>query len=859
MPSFVEVLFSLPSETLKRIIETRQIKFRGKVQDKRELAELLAEALELHRSVQDVVMRCNYRQLRLLQICTSEDTRHAFTWQTLLERAGGFDAEEDLARVMGELESIGVAFRHGIYIYVPEAVRHNTPPSLADRYSAMRLLNTYDAPTLRRICSKLGLEGEFSTKTANVGQIMKALEGSLQHLRFNPPLTQPELDVLQYMVRNGGAATPLEVAADVLGGRSDDFFRYEWQNRWKTGNERNAVDGLLSRGILYVTASGYGYNFYLVIPADLLRMLTGDSMKKLWKGTSPAPVRATEPAASSYIHENLIKDAIRLLAYFGTQEAVQTNTGHIHKTALKNALKHLSVPDEQYVTFLYCLLREADLVEPMGEKGLYTLTDTGWDWLCQPAHKQMQFLYAVWKGSVLWGEMYEEPMQKRQDYRYKWHASFLRNALLNILAASDATEEFVTLESVTAALGFQCPLALSDNHGMGLVNTFSAFVVPALTESLVWLGMVELGIARRAALNTAITGAEYANLHTADVVGVRLTTLGKQMLNGSDSPAETPPAEEQFILQANSEIFVSPYLRSDILYRVLIFTDSAAGGSVSLTKDSLRRAMDRGHALEDITQFLKTHSRIGIPQNVEYLIQEVGARHGHIHVGMAQMYLKVDSPLLLKELLARKDLKNLFVRQITDTVALISGKDIEKVLKDLRKAGYLPVSDEPSQVQMHDHDVYIVDFDSSEDGTPIALSKPVESLHLPTDPITGMPSGLLGGPLQGIEAVNWERVQKQDSENFAPKNRTILTDVAKPQGAHDNPNLIRVILANAAAGHTVVELAVRIPGEEPRRIYFEVHMVAGNTTTGYESDGGAEQLTIHVDQILWARITGRKF
>ena len=60
--------------------------------------------------------------------------------------------------------------------------------------------------------------------------------------------------------------------------------------------------------------------------------------------------------------------------------------------------------------------------------------------------------------------------------------------------------------------------------------------------------------------------------------------------------------------------------------------------------------------------FLQAHARTGIPQNVEYLINDVGGKHGHIHLGKAQMYMQVDTPLLLKELQARKEIKPFFVR-----------------------------------------------------------------------------------------------------------------------------------------------------------------------------------------------------
>src|SRR5207302_4023627 len=134
------------------------------------------------------------------------------------------------------------------------------------------------------------------------------------------------------------------------------------------------------------------------------------------------------------------------------------------------------------------------------------------------------------------------------------------------------------------------------------------------------------------------------------------------------------------------------------LHHLLMLTEApakgATGNTVSVTRDSIRRALDQGITAREILAFLQSHARTGIPQNVEYLINEVGGKHGHIHIGRAQMYLQVDSPLLLKELQARKEIKPYIVRTLGETVALLKADEPEKLLRELRKAGYLPISDD---------------------------------------------------------------------------------------------------------------------------------------------------------------------
>jgi len=149
-----------------------------------------------------------------------------------------------------------------------------------------------------------------------------------------------------------------------------------------------------------------------------------------------------------------------------------------------------------------------------------------------------------------------------------------------------------------------------------------------------------------------------------------------------------------FVVQPNLEVYVPPGLPARDLYRLFRMSEPAASGMLAITKDSLRRAMDKGEQTDGLISFLRDRSRSGLPQNVEYLVREVGGRHGHIRVGQAGLFIQVDDPMLLKELEAQKGLSIRFREQLSDTVALISGDSVDSVIHHLRQAGYLPVSAE---------------------------------------------------------------------------------------------------------------------------------------------------------------------
>src|SRR5205814_1594375 len=200
-----------------------------------------------------------------------------------------------LTGVVERLEELGLAFRLDEGVFVPGAVRMQVPASLSDRFTLSRCLTSYDAPTVKRICDTLGLRPEPDTKTVCIVAIIDFLLEEGQGTRLVERLDRQEQAVLDYMIQNGGTASATEVAEAVLEGRTEDFFRYDWQNRWKHGRERNAVDRLLARGLLFVVSHGYAYNLFLMVPGDLLRALTGGEDNAFWTGPPVAPTPAAPP------------------------------------------------------------------------------------------------------------------------------------------------------------------------------------------------------------------------------------------------------------------------------------------------------------------------------------------------------------------------------------------------------------------------------------------------------------------------------------------------------------------------------------------------------------------------------------
>ena len=951
MPSFAEALYNLPTERLRQLVLTRRLdaKKLALIPNKKQLAQFVSVELGKPASVTEAILQCSARELRLLQLLLGVEGEQVMAWDALLRAAGGGpELSARLITLMSRLEELGLAFRvqnrqaqskppsdrktaasgakaaksagetasdssseqnaHGAAggeetavptgVWMPNSARQFVPASLSDRYTLERCLELYDAVSLKRICDTLGLPQD--TKPVNVAAVKKLLMGDGVKLHLPRPLTEDEINVLEYVVQQGGSATAIEVATAALDNQTEDFFRYDWQNRWKQGKARNAVDTLLARGLLYVVSYGYGYNLFLLIPGDLLRVLSGSGDMGFWTMPAPAPAPLAESPPRTTTHAGLLRDVVALLGFMSAQDASRTSTGSIHKTSLKNMMRGLSLPEDRYASFLYAVCREAKLIDTVGEKQVYKITATGNSWLHWDGVAQTRALVEAWRKGALWGEMYNEPLHKNSDYRSAEAVQRMRGAALSIVAEAErqgtgnreqgtentggtpdastshepratnhepraTSHAFYDLTSVTETLTFRYPLLLSNStaYGNELVPSPATFIRLLVGECLYWLGLAELAepAPLPSAVNNlapALVGAKGAGAESAltrgatahkptlpEAIGYRLTPMGAFLLGVEGvTPPLPAPREDHFIVQANGEIFVSPYLEPATLYHLLAMTETpakgATGNTVSLTRESIRRCLDQGEQTRDVVAFLQAHARTGIPQNVEYLINDVGGKHGHIRLGKAQMYVQVETPLLLKELQARKEIKPYFVRTLSDTVALLNSDDPDKLMRELRKAGYLPVSDDDKP-----QSTLALKAKPAPPPAPIAVS---------ADPKAAKRAARADASLG---SVDWARIAQDDDKPY--NNGKQDTSAVTLANVTRNQTLIKTLLVQASKMRRVVEIEYLEQGT-PIPVQREIQPISIVGTYLNAVDRETDNITTFVlGRIQWARLTEEIF
>jgi hypothetical protein len=691
-------LQNLPLERLREIVRRRLSSAREvpRIADRPALIGFLANVLSDRNSIHRALSDTDLLQLRVLIHAIVESG--SVSLEALTQIAGPGSQERLKAAVDG-LEALGLAFWHGRgsgNIFVPNAVRQHTPLPAPLRNLLAPSLDRYNLAILSHIAKTLGIEPSRQIgKNAFVQAIIRELTAD-RSLQARVEALSPEVRrLLTYVVRAGGAAGLAELGQQVDSRHRNQLYTYDWSSRWSQGTPRNAVEELLCRGLLVMEGQvGWGYG-RLVIPGDVLTLLTGRS---LLGGLPNVPTWETIPGGQGSVrgHDTLVRDVTYLLAYLGRNDAARTAKGIIHRSVLKSVAKGLTEPSAEYAGFVYALTREAGLAAPQGKHGFYDITGAGFTWLEMPHDEQLRSLYDVWRTQAVWAEIAQEPLVDDRSFYHFDDVRAYRACAVTLLAdlGRERPGEMASLASLAEIARYRWWSRFpSDAPGEGGQGMLGEADVEGNENEEDESGLAGSGLLVRLFRSLILLGLAQ---QIVDVQGrpthYGLSEVGRRVILGEE--AKNPRAAvESFIVQPNLEVYAPPNLSPRLLYRLYRISEPASNGLLSVSRESLRQAFDTGENVKDLLKFLAQHSQKSVPQNVEYLIKEVGGRHGHIRVGQAGIYLQVDDPVLLKELKAQKKLDVHFRGQLADTVALVTGDSVESILKQLRQAGYFPVSD----------------------------------------------------------------------------------------------------------------------------------------------------------------------
>lgn len=193
--------------------------------------------------------------------------------------------------------------------------------------------------------------------------------------------------------------------------------------------------------------------------------------------------------------------------------------------------------------------------------------------------------------------------------------------------------------------------------------------------------------------------ARYARLSAAEAarLGViahgALAPLGQAVLADDVELARTslPEVRQSVNLQSDLSAIVAGEPTRSVLGVLRRLADAETARTWRFTPDSVRRAFDAGMTAPEILESLAGIAAHGVPQPLEYLVNDIARRHGQVRA-MAAGCCVVAEETLAAEIVATRSLHKLGLRQIAPTV-LLTAQSVTATLDALRAAGFTPVGE----------------------------------------------------------------------------------------------------------------------------------------------------------------------
>ena len=362
------------------------------------------------------------------------------------------------------------------------------------------------------------------------------------------------------------------------------------------------------------------------------------------------PSRRKASAISPIVAAMSTVDGVaRLLAHCEQDSFDARYTGGVATVEIRRVARALRVADGVLRLWLE-LAAEAQLVGV--ERARLLPTKQSDDWLDSQPGVRLAALVKAWR---------------RMDWRPEPDQA--RAALRDYTGAAGLALRRTTLERFSAEQAF--------------VDTSE------LVADLVW--------SRPAVHDERATAAVISEMESLGMVaGGALTPLGVAVLEDGDIDGAAtdlmPPAAEKAAFQTDMTAVVnglpSPSL-SATLNLVADLEDNDAARVWRLSAGSVRRALDTGLSADEVLWQLAAVSEAPLPQVIEYQVQDVARRHGHLTVSEVTSCVRAEDPALLQEIVKTKRLASLQLRFLAPTV-LASARPMTETLAALRRAGYAP-------------------------------------------------------------------------------------------------------------------------------------------------------------------------
>jgi XPB/Ssl2-like helicase family protein len=795
----------------------------------RPTVSLLASALSGRPGIRRAVESLDLFLLQLVRVASWFGSEVPAS--TLLVQADGV-APEAVRAGAEELARWGLAFPHAVPdaaggwgLSVPGCVRAEVPPALGRRIA--ELLTGEPVESVRSMLLRLGAEPPRpATRDSLVSLLTSLLSDPVALATILERAPAQARAVLDAFVEAGGTLTWEAMPRHGIrfgmpsGARDDSGVGVAW---------------LRQVGLLVVTPpTSWQLGAGLSIPGEAQLALRGGVIFRGWDAAPPAVTSRPLPSASAAHAASAANggagDAASLLSAVQAildewthrpPRAIQKGGAGVRE--LRKVAKAIGV-DERHGQFLYALAVEAGLLEYRDDHLVPSPVADRWQRESSP--EQWVSLFEAWAAASLW----REPQGLVAiDEAHTAGPERQRTSVLEVLAELP-TGEGAEPASIARLLWWRRPTQARSADGM------QGFVA-GVGEALGWLG----------------TGAGLPLVALLDPG--RSALVDPDWASSPGAAALFPEPVATLTVQPDLTILVPGRPAAGLSESLARFAELQASSPARIyrmSETSLRAALDGGMQPEEIVDVLEGHSRSPLPQSVRYLIADVGRRHGRLVAGRSGLFVRSEDPSIVAAVVADRRLARLNPRALAPTVAVFGEQDLDRLLKALRAAGYMPVAEPAAKSRPQARSEY---EDAGLD-VEIGLGR---SRHTGGRPILYRHAGRRG---RG-------RLGPGDIARIAA---AVADDAARPPGAGPAPVADSLMDGRLCRAAKEIRRLVELGVQHSAVLEIQYLSGAGETTVReiepVEADRSSvtarcrlrgDERTFWISRIRWARATGEHF
>jgi Helicase conserved C-terminal domain len=413
---------------------------------------------------------------------------------------------------------------------------------------------------------------------------------------------------------------------------------------YRPSHPRDAAEQLYDLGLLLARSSYDSAE----LPRETALVLRGTDWGPVLTGPPAAEAATVDTAGAEMTALAAVDVMVRLLARVERTPLPVLKKGGVGQRDLRRLAGEIGA-DHATATLWLALADRAGLVG-LGEDG-YLPTRRYDDWRADEAYAQWSALAGAWWQLGQRRTYLAPPPVASTSYGSSdQDDAGLRQGVMTLLAelpAGSATGD------LAAAMAWRLPAAI----------TSPARVAAVLTES-------EL-------LGLTVRGA--------------LSPLGRALVEGRPEQAASalfPTPVSTVVLQADLTALAAGPTSARTAATLDRVADREGPYAWRFSRESVRRALDRGHTGDNLLATLEAVAVSGVPQPLAYLVRDVARVHGRMRVSACGCCVVSDDAVVIEEIVAL----NLGLRRVAPTVAV--GRDPAPViLAALRGAGYGPVAD----------------------------------------------------------------------------------------------------------------------------------------------------------------------